>query len=171
MIKILKFFRINFKIELHNNPTNIIKTLTNLKMKNFFNKIDNVVKKGNAMVNIPLLKEEKKTKELELQKMKEEYEEKKSLRETSKSVIDDINRLIKHNINTLEKISVKEFADKEGLVSLIRKTNVELNFKIQNIQTHTSFDEKDYTDKIKELDDRISKLQRDLTKFRDIVKQ
>lgn len=140
-------------------------------MKKFFDKIGNAVKKGNAMVNIPLLKEEKKAKELELQKMKEEYEEKKSLRESSKSVIDDINRLIKHNINTLEKISMKEFVDKEALVSLIRTTNVELNFKIQNIQTHTTFDEKDYGDKIKDLDDRISKLQRDLTKFRDIVKQ
>jgi len=140
-------------------------------MKKFFNKIGNAVKKGNAMVNIPLLKEEKKSKEEELRKIKDEYEEKKIIRDNNKSIIYDINSLIEHNTNSLEQFRTKEFVNKTELISVIRRTIGDLTIEKQKIEALTDFKDEDYSKKIKELEEKVSKLHRELTKFRDIVKK
>lgn len=140
-------------------------------MKKFFNKIGNAVKKGNAMVNIPLLKEEKKSKEEELRKIRDEYEEKKIIRDNNKSIIYDINSLIEHNTNSLEQFRTKEFVNKTELISVIRRTIGDLTIEKQKIEALTDFKDEDYSKKIKELEENISKLHRELTKFRDIVKK
>jgi hypothetical protein len=140
-------------------------------MKKFFNKIGNAVKKGNAMVNIPLLKEEKKSKEEELRKIKDEYEEKKAIRDSNKSAIQDIDNLIEHNKNNLEHFRVKEFVNKTELLSVIRRTIGDLTIEKQKIEALTDFKDDDYSKKIKDLEEKVSKLQRELTKFRDIVKK
>jgi hypothetical protein len=140
-------------------------------MKKFFNKIGNVVKKGNAMINIPLIKDEKRTLEQQLEELREEYENKKKLRDETGIIIRELNLLIRNNTRQMENLNTKEFSNKRSIIMIIERAIDDLNNEKQRIKESSDFNENNYVENIKNLENRISKLGNDLTKFREIVKK
>jgi hypothetical protein len=140
-------------------------------MKKFFNKIGNAVKKGNAMINIPLIKDEKRTLEQQLEELREEYENKKKLRDETGIIIRELNLLIRNNTRQMENLNTKEFSNKRSIIMIIERAIDDLNNEKQRIKESSDFNENNYVENIKNLENRISKLGNDLTKFREIVKK
>jgi nicotinamide mononucleotide adenylyltransferase len=139
-------------------------------MKKFFNKIGNAVKKGNAMINIPMLKDEKKKLQEDIQKIKEEYEEKVSMKKTNETVVKQLDTLIGHNTRHIEMFNRKNFADKMSVINTLERAISDLRNEKQKVESSINFDENLYIQTIKRLEDKLSKISNDLTKYREIVK-
>jgi polyhydroxyalkanoate synthesis regulator phasin len=139
-------------------------------MKKFFRKIGNAVKKGGAMINIPILKEEKRSLQEELQRIKGEYEEKVSMKKTNETIVKQLDTLIGHNTRHIEIFNRKNFADKESVINTLERAISDLRNEKQKVEASVNFDENHYIQEIKRLEDRLSKIGNDLTKFREIVK-
>lgn len=140
-------------------------------MKKFFNKIGNAVKKGGAMINIPLIKEEKRKVQEEIQSLNEEYSQRKRLRENHADILKDIDTLIRSNRNSITKFDTKNFDNKTDLIDIIERTNIQLLAEKQKIELVVNFDDNEYTERITELETKLTKLHEDLMKCRGIVKK